>query len=471
MKLMEKCVATTVTAMLRVMLRVYFRNIELFHAERVPRDGPVLFASNHPASVTDAFLIGTTVRRQVHFVATVRMFRSRPLAVLLRQCGIIPINRLKDDPHAMRSVMETFEACFQVMERGGAVGIFPEGITYDDSQLKVIKSGAARMALELEHRHEGRLGLKIVPVGLTYSAKDRYRSDVIVHFGEPVRVGEFLVGYETRRKEAINELTAAIERGLQLLIVHLPRLEQARVVEGVKRLYLERLKLGNRIVVEPMTPRAEELLLTQAIADAVGWAERSVPDRLGALARRLRVYERCRARLRLPCEMPGESEAAGSLLRRAAAWTLLGIVGSPFALYGWAHRLLPAAMVRWVATRMTQAGARKAQTPHASMLSGLVAFGCCYAIYVFIVWLWFGWRVAGWYGLTLPPVGLLAHHYAVGMRRFADGLRTLIVFWRVPFSAGRLKRMHSGLQAEIEALREEYRRSLPAGTVGQTRAP
>src|ERR1051326_3616111 len=242
MKALEKCVAAVVTGLLRLMLRIYFGSIELFHVGRVPRDGPVLFASNHPASVTDAFLIGTVIPRRVHFVATVRLFRVGPLAWLLRQCGIIPINRMKDDPRAMRSVMDTYEACFAVLERGGAVGIFPEGITYNDAQLKVIKTGAARMALELEHRHAGKLGLRIVPVGITYGAKDRYRSDVVLHFGEPIPVAGFLDRYELRRKEAIHGLTAAIEEGLQSLIVHLPRLEQARLVEGVKRLYLERLR-------------------------------------------------------------------------------------------------------------------------------------------------------------------------------------------------------------------------------------
>src|SRR5437879_11215696 len=67
------------------------------------------------------------------------------------------------DPKAMRTVADTFEACFRVLERGEAVGIFPEGITYNDSQLKEVKTGAARMALELENRHQGRLGLQIVP--------------------------------------------------------------------------------------------------------------------------------------------------------------------------------------------------------------------------------------------------------------------------------------------------------------------
>src|SRR5436190_22064980 len=205
-------------------LGFYFRRIERFHLERVPLSGAVLFTSNHPNSLTDSFVIGASVPRKVNFVATVQLFRIAPLKWILTHCGVIPINRVKDDPKAMRTIADTFEACFQVLERGEAIGIFPEGITYDDSQLKTVKSGAARMALELEHRHRGRLGLKIVPVGLTYSAKERYRSAVLVHFGEPILVAEFVADHDIHRKESIARLSAEIERRLQSLIVHLPKL-------------------------------------------------------------------------------------------------------------------------------------------------------------------------------------------------------------------------------------------------------
>ena len=39
--------------------------------------------------------------------------------------------------------MDTFEAVFRVLEHGEAVGIFPEGVTHDDPQLKEVKPGAA----------------------------------------------------------------------------------------------------------------------------------------------------------------------------------------------------------------------------------------------------------------------------------------------------------------------------------------
>src|ERR1041384_4846947 len=130
---------------IRLALGFYFRRIERFHPERVPASGPVLFTSNHPNSLTDSFVIGASVPRKVNFVATVQLFRFAPVKWLLTRCGVIPINRVRDDPKAMRSVADTFEAVYRVLERGEAVGIFPEGVTYDDSRLREIKSGAARM--------------------------------------------------------------------------------------------------------------------------------------------------------------------------------------------------------------------------------------------------------------------------------------------------------------------------------------
>ena len=119
---------------LRLALGFYFARIQRFHPERVPPAGPLLFTSNHPNSLTDAFVVGASVPRKVHFVATVQLFRWTPFRWVLTRCGVIPINRGKDDPKAMRTVFDTFEACFEVLERGEAIGIFPEGITHDDPQ-------------------------------------------------------------------------------------------------------------------------------------------------------------------------------------------------------------------------------------------------------------------------------------------------------------------------------------------------
>ncbi|MCX8092503.1 MAG: hypothetical protein N3I86_16500, partial [Verrucomicrobiae bacterium] len=171
-----------------------------------------------------------------------------------------------------------------------------------DLQLKTVKTGAARMALELEHRHGGRLGLQIVPVGLTFSAKERYRSDVLVNFGEPIRVASHLAGYPEQKRECIQRLTTEIEHRIEALILHLPKLERARLVEAVKRLYLDRLWAGNRVIHEPVPPQVGELMLTQAIAHAVDFICDRQPERAADFTRKLDVYERRLRRLHLADE-------------------------------------------------------------------------------------------------------------------------------------------------------------------------
>ncbi len=440
---------------IRLALGFYFRRIERFHAERVPAAGPVLFTSNHPNSVTDSFVIGASVPRKVNFIATVRLFRFGAVKWLLTRCGVIPINRLADDPRAMRKVADTFEECYRVLERGEAVGIFPEGVSYDDSQMREVKSGAARMALELEHRHEGRLGLQVVPAGLTYSEKETYRSDVLLNFGEPIRAADYLEGYAEHRKECIRRLTAEIEHRIQALVLHLPQLEHARVVAGVKRLYLDRLRLGHGIMHEPVSPRAEELVLTQGIVAAVERVYQTQPERAAAFAARLDAYEGWLRRLKISDEdlalFPEKRKLAGHSL----VWTAMAVLGAPVALYGWLHRLLPYAVVRWSVRAFTTPGKRKSQTSTAAIVAGVIAFGVFYALCVGVVYNWFGGRVSLWYALSLPLASLVAYYYVRELRRLAASVRNTVVLLRAPMAARRLLGLRAELVGEIERARQE----------------
>jgi len=441
--------------LLRLALGFYFSRIERFHTERVPATGPVLFTSNHPNSLTDPFVIGCSVPRKVHFVATVQLFRVPVLRWLLLQAGVIPINRMKDDPRSMRSVKDSFEACFRVLEKGGAVGIFPEGITHDDPQLKTVKTGAARMALELEHRHGGGLGLQIVPVGLTFSEKETYRSEVLVHFGEPLKVSEFLLGYPQKRHECIHVLNAQIEQRIRALILHVPKLERFRIVRAVRRLYQDRLEVGGRVLTQLAPAQVEEVHLTRTIARVVDFTFEHRPERAAAFVSRLERYERLLERLRLPEDSVQHLQGGKGLWRKNVLWAITAVAGAPIALYGWVHRWLPVHVIDWSTRGIRRRDPRRTSISTAVIVAGIVCFALFYGLFVTLFHLLFGWPASLFYALSLPPAGLITHYYAREWRRFRVSLRATWVALRAPLAIRRLAALRAQLVADIEAQRQE----------------
>lgn len=123
-------------------------DVRLHGAEHVPTTGPVILASNH-IGFLDGPLLAAFAPRPVHALAKRELFAG-PLSPFLRAAGQIPVDRMHPDPAAVRS-------CLAVLDRGGAVGIFPEGIR-GDGELGRIHGGAAYLALVT--------GAPVVPVTL-----------------------------------------------------------------------------------------------------------------------------------------------------------------------------------------------------------------------------------------------------------------------------------------------------------------
>ena len=49
-----------------------------------------------------------------------------------------------------------FQACYDILKAGGAIGIYPEGTTHSEPRIRKIKTGAARIALETENLYHRR---------------------------------------------------------------------------------------------------------------------------------------------------------------------------------------------------------------------------------------------------------------------------------------------------------------------------
>jgi len=206
-----------VRLVVRFWLWFCFKPVDVRHPERVPADGPVLLCINHPNNLIDSLVVATALRRKVHFLAAAAMFRNPLVARFLRACGAISVYRKEDDPDKMDPNAKAFAACFQALEGGRLIAMYPEGTTHAEARVQRIKSGAARIALGHEAARPGDLSL--IPVGLTFEARKSFLGRVLVSFGEPIPVAPYLEAHRQDPCKAVDALTRAIQRAMEAELI------------------------------------------------------------------------------------------------------------------------------------------------------------------------------------------------------------------------------------------------------------
>src|SRR5256886_6321977 len=202
--------------LLRVVLRIFFRRIEVSGTDSVPRVGPVIFVLTHPNGLIDPAFLLCLAPRRVSFLAKAPLFRMPIVGAVARALEAIPVHRRQDAGADPRKNAETFEAARGVLVRGGTIAVFPEGASHSDPKLRPLKTGTARIALGAAAALPPNLILQIVPVGLYYRAKQTFRSVALLHFGTPLSVERIALARGAEPPaEPVQRLTARIERALR----------------------------------------------------------------------------------------------------------------------------------------------------------------------------------------------------------------------------------------------------------------
>jgi 1-acyl-sn-glycerol-3-phosphate acyltransferase len=115
--------------------------------EHVPATGPVILASNH-LSFIDSFVIPLAVPRKVTFLAKREYFegsgvRGVASRMFFRSIDAVPVHR----GGTGRDAMDALETAQEVLEGGGAFGIYPEGTRSQDGRLYRGRTGVGWLAL------------------------------------------------------------------------------------------------------------------------------------------------------------------------------------------------------------------------------------------------------------------------------------------------------------------------------------
>jgi 1-acyl-sn-glycerol-3-phosphate acyltransferase len=179
--------------------------------DNVPRTGPVILASNH-LSFADSLVIPIVAPRKVAFLAKSDYFTGTGLKgtasrLWFEGLGMLPVDR--DDP---RAAIASLDTALEVLGRGEAFGLYPEGSRSRDGRLYRGRTGVAHLALTA--------GVPVVPVGITgtqrlqpVDARFPRVVPVSISFAEPIQVAGRYDGVPLgkARRELTDEIMTAIQ--------------------------------------------------------------------------------------------------------------------------------------------------------------------------------------------------------------------------------------------------------------------
>lgn len=271
---------------LRFLIRIFFRAVEVNGAENVPLDRGGVLVAWHPNALVDPCLLFATFPGQVAFGARHGLFEWPVLGRIMRSLGAVPIYRAMDqqaltNEQRLAANLQSLSALANRVGEGAYAALFPEGLSHDEPHLAPIKTGAARLYFQaLALQPAGAPPPVIIPVGLHYNEKHLFRSSALVWFHPPLVLPPELnppaadSGAAIDERRRTRQLTNLIELALEDAIHPTEDWQTHRLIHRVRKLVRAERAMRAGIIVDK--PTLEEKTL------AFARVQRAYYDRLAA---------------------------------------------------------------------------------------------------------------------------------------------------------------------------------------------
>lgn len=156
-------------------------SIKYENRENIPKDSAVIYAANHRTNA-DPPLVGSGARGRCVFMAKEELFQGNIIFKwLIQALGAFPVSRGKGDTGTLDTAVEKLNS-------GRSLTIFPEGTRSKDGKVHRGHSGAAVIAVRADK--------PIIPVGIVFGEKLKFRTKICVKYGKPIYPAEYVEDFE-----------------------------------------------------------------------------------------------------------------------------------------------------------------------------------------------------------------------------------------------------------------------------------
>jgi glycerol-3-phosphate O-acyltransferase / dihydroxyacetone phosphate acyltransferase len=381
-------------------LRFYFRRVRIVGKEKIPNDVPCIFIANHPSAFMDPIVVATTVRQPVYFIAAGEYVGKGIKGWFFRNfLHMIPVFRPSTRPEDVHKNKDMFNYCFDHLSGRNSLLIFPEGVSITERKLKPLKTGVARIARGAELKNNRELHLVIIPIGLNYSDPHRFRSDLFVNIGEPIRVNEYITANPENEIEEVERLTDLCEEKLRESVIHIDTENTDKVLDLLNTIYSRDLKLELGI---DFKEQEREFKMQKEMLDATLYFREHQPETFLRVTAQMSAYADKLNKNGLNDKDIKEIKFQKSF-RRIGSY----IIGFPVFLLGFLPNFIPYFLVDFTVKRL-----KMNETFKGSMIlaAGLFIYGGFYTALALLAGIF---TPIGWFALLLPFVFYGAGIYAL----------------------------------------------------------
>ncbi|MFO7623825.1 MAG: lysophospholipid acyltransferase family protein [Anaerolineales bacterium] len=160
----------------------FFSRLNVSGLENVPHRGPAILAVNHLGIIDAPLIFALVPRTDLTALVAKKHLKNPFLRIIVNIVGGIWINRDEADSHAMRAAREH-------LNKGGLLGIAPEGTRSPTGGLNTAKTGVAYLADKAK--------VPIIPIAISGTFKGLKqalllkRPTINVHIGKPIILAPF----------------------------------------------------------------------------------------------------------------------------------------------------------------------------------------------------------------------------------------------------------------------------------------
>ena len=270
---------------MRFLMSIFYRKVYTHDFNKLPKNRPILLASNHPNSFIDALLFCLYVDQKVYSIARGDVFANPIARFMLGQVNILPIFRRRDGVKNMHKNKATFEMTMDLFRDNNIVLIFSEGLCVVEKRLRRLRRGTAQMALQAAFDHN--LPIALIPAGVNYTYPTKWREDVMVNVDDEIPLEPYRELYTADPAKAIGKLTNDLEARMKKLIIHINSEESEELCETL-------FEIGRSDFKVPSLPALERddarYLVEKSIANKVNSIELENPDLLEAIKQQAKNY-------------------------------------------------------------------------------------------------------------------------------------------------------------------------------------